>query len=395
VLYGHDYVPAIMRNLSATGALIDAVVDAPIGAAVLLDLGQRQLAMARVRRVMGARLGLEFEDPLVDDGRGGLRTRRRVPHQLIRQAGLPTMAVTTRVGGVAAQPEQLREQLGLPSPARLAAAAPATPPPTAGGTVEQLAQRYLAMLADDPQRRDQDRAYIARHLEPSLGRLPAGALSPHRIAGWLAAQGREDVPTRVIERLRFIASQLLCLAVHGGGEDAAAGAPAALFDRRDLVDRIVGLDEVRRLGAAAQTSGNVQLKNVLCLLLLTGLRVRELLNLRWEELDLTARRIRLRGGADRRDVEMSPAVAAMIEALPRVADAIWVLPNPHTGKPYRSLQESWAATLRRADLVDLELDDLRRGIVDEDDAVSEETIVALFNPAAAAEPGAPGARLAA
>ena len=379
VVFGRDYLPAIMRNLSSTGALVEVAVNAPPGALMVLDLGQRQIAMARVRRVAGTRYGLEFEDPLVDDGRGGLRTRRRVPHQLMRQAGLPAVVAKQAVAGV--DPEQLRARLGLPSAARLGAAGNtvtigrAGTGAGAGGSVADVARRYLTLLNADPQRRDQDRAYIADHLEPALGHLPAGALSPARIDRWLAAEQGRELPARILQRLRFIASQVLGMAVHDAGASGEGGAQATLFDRRDLAERILDLDEARRLGAAAQGSANAHLKLVLCLLLLTGLRLREILQLRWEEVDLTGRRFRLGAGA-----AMSDTVATLLARLPRLDGVDWVLANPQTGKPYRSLQEGWAATLRRADLSDVELEDLRHGVLDEDGVADEDAVVALFLP---------------
>ena len=100
----HDdfYYPAVLRNLSATGALIDGLEDVPLDTRFVLYFGEGQLEVATVRRVIGEQLGLEFDKTLVNDGTGGLCTRTRIsPYDLI-SAGLPhdfeTSAVRAPIG---------------------------------------------------------------------------------------------------------------------------------------------------------------------------------------------------------------------------------------------------------------------------------------------------------
>lgn len=78
-----------MRNLSRTGCLIEGLVDVPLGIQFVVDFGEGQLAVARVRRSGGSLQGLEFEMPLVDDGAGGLCTRNRVSPYVLAAAGMP------------------------------------------------------------------------------------------------------------------------------------------------------------------------------------------------------------------------------------------------------------------------------------------------------------------
>lgn len=83
--HNHRY-QVVIRNLSATGALIEGLLDVPIGTNFVIDLGDGQLAVSTVRRSNGNKQGIEFEEPLVDDGSGGLCTARRVSRYLIAAA---------------------------------------------------------------------------------------------------------------------------------------------------------------------------------------------------------------------------------------------------------------------------------------------------------------------
>jgi hypothetical protein len=88
----HRY-EVMMRNLSRTGCLVEGLVDVPRGTPFVVDFGEGQLAVATVRRSAGSTQGLEFEQPLVDDGAGGLCTRNRVSPYVLAQAGMPLQAL--------------------------------------------------------------------------------------------------------------------------------------------------------------------------------------------------------------------------------------------------------------------------------------------------------------
>jgi diguanylate cyclase (GGDEF)-like protein len=79
----------VIRNISVTGALMEGLVDVPVGTRFVLDFGEGQLAVATVRRSEGNQQGVEFEERLVSDGNGGLCTRHRVSQYMLSLAGLP------------------------------------------------------------------------------------------------------------------------------------------------------------------------------------------------------------------------------------------------------------------------------------------------------------------
>ncbi len=84
----HRY-DAVLRNLSQTGAMIEGIHDIPKGTDLVLDLGDGQLAVAKVRRSEEATQGVEFETPLVSDGAEGFCTRHRISPYALAAAGMP------------------------------------------------------------------------------------------------------------------------------------------------------------------------------------------------------------------------------------------------------------------------------------------------------------------
>lgn len=89
VIHEDHYYQVTLRNISRTGALIEGLLEVPVGAELVLDLGGGQLAVAKVVRSNVASQGIEFETPLISDGANGLCTRHRISPYVLAAAGLP------------------------------------------------------------------------------------------------------------------------------------------------------------------------------------------------------------------------------------------------------------------------------------------------------------------
>jgi EAL domain-containing protein (putative c-di-GMP-specific phosphodiesterase class I) len=79
----------VIRNLSATGAFIEGLLDVPVGTRFVIDFGEGQLVTATVRRSMRHQQGVEFEQ---DDGQ---RRQWRAVH------AAPRFALSDRSGRAA------------------------------------------------------------------------------------------------------------------------------------------------------------------------------------------------------------------------------------------------------------------------------------------------------
>jgi diguanylate cyclase (GGDEF)-like protein len=122
-------------------------------------------------------------------------------------------------------------------------------------------------------------------------------------------------------------------------------------------------DAVQRLVQASRESHNTQLKHVVELLVLTGARQRELLEARWEHIDLdkgvwfipdaTTRKLRT--------VRLPAQAADIIRDLARFEECPNLIVNPATRQPYRSFASSWDTARKKAGLPTVEIDELRNG----------------------------------
>ena len=86
----------VIRNLSVSGALIEGLLNVPLGTKFVIDFGEGQLVVATVCRSKEHQQGIEFEQRMVSDGNGGLCTSHRVSPYLVAAAGLSVPNLTTR-----------------------------------------------------------------------------------------------------------------------------------------------------------------------------------------------------------------------------------------------------------------------------------------------------------
>ncbi len=86
----------------------------------------------------------------------------------------------------------------------------------------------------------------------------------------------------------------------------------------------------------------------------------EILNLRWGEVDLAADELRLPDTkTGPRTISLSPEVARVLAAIPRVDGNPFVIPGKTKGKAMRNLNDPWDIVCTRAGLENLRLHDAR------------------------------------
>ncbi len=132
-------------------------------------------------------------------------------------------------------------------------------------------------------------------------------------------------------------------------------------DANNHVERFLSPAETLRLKEAVDASPNPMLKHIVALLLLTGCRKRELLDAKWEEVNLgkKVRRIPTSKTGKPRHVPLSEDAIAVLKATPRFGQCPFIVPNPETLKPFLSIYHSWDTARRASRLPDLRMHDLR------------------------------------
>ncbi len=194
--------------------------------------------------------------------------------------------------------------------------------------------------------------------------------SPYMLAT-LGLSGNYGDALTTLDPLRAGTLDLLAerLGLRGFGSGLGAAGERAAMTAMSLNTGKVGShpglarDDVVRLVEAARSSANPQLRNVVELLIHTGVRQRELMEARWEHVDLDGGVWHVPDAASRkpRTVRLTAPATALIRALPRFEGCPHLIVNPGTRQPYRSFASSWDTARRKAKLPAVELDELRHG----------------------------------
>lgn len=296
-------------------------------------------------------------------------------------SGSKVYVVQTRAGGQAAKrvtvgrhgvitAEEARRRAAL-IVARIKAGeeAVAEPPPAKharGPSVADLARVYLDEHVPPrckPDTAVRYRIFVDRHILPALGDLPALAVEPAQVTALHHALSA--TPSAANGAVRTLSRIYDAAADRGLVPEGGNPCRFVVKYRERGRERFLTEGELRRLGrvlAEAETGKGPSVHAVAAirLLLLTGCRRNEILTLRWEEVDLAARELRLRDSkTGARTVPLSPEAVGVLAGIPRVAGHPFVIPGRVAGRPMADLNTPWRIVRERAGLEDVRLHDLR------------------------------------
>ena len=285
---------------------------------------------------------------------------RKVYIAQARAKGKAAQRVTVAPHGVIS-PEEARRRAAL-IVSRIKAGEEPVPEPLSatlakGPTVADIARRYLedhVAVRCRPATAGLYRTVVDKYLIPRLGKLPALAVDHARVTELHhALRDKPVMANKVVETLSRIYN-----AAEDKGLIPEASNPCGLVvkNRERKRERFLTPDEFRRLGRALKEVTGCRRVSpysvaALRLLILTGCRKREILHLRWEQVDLEAAELRLpTTKTGPRTVSLSPRAVGVLESIPRLADSPWVIPGMVEGRPMRNVDEAWGVVceLRRA-----------------------------------------------
>jgi integrase len=254
--------------------------------------------------------------------------------------------------------QRLRSEVVLGGdPAAAKAEARATP------TFAEIAEQHITYARLHLRSYDDVESIHRIHLLPKFGKKRVTEITRPAVSQFLAEKRASGLAPVTVEKIRVIMGRCYQLAAQEGVPGCDKN-PCRGIKRPQLVfarERFLTAEEAARLKAAAASSRNTQLKPIVELLLLTGARKRELLDAKWEHVDLGRRQWLIptsKTGRPRR-VPISQAAVDVIEALPRFDGCPWLIPNPATREPYTCLKSAWREAIKKAKLPGLRIHDLR------------------------------------
>ena len=233
-------------------------------------------------------------------------------------------------------------------------------------TLAGLAERFMRTYAErrlKPGSVVEYRTMLDKYILPALGGMALSEVGRAEISAF--HHGMRGMPSRANTSLHVL-SRMFTLAeawdLVPPGRNPCRGTP--LYKTRSR-ERFLTTQEYRCLGQAlteAEADGSnwPPAIQAIRLLLLTGCRVSEILNLEWDDVDRTAGVLRLKDAkSGPRMVPLTNPVRRVLDTLPRKQGEPWVILGQKPGRNLRSLQYYWRPIRERAGLDDVRIHDLR------------------------------------
>jgi integrase len=252
-------------------------------------------------------------------------------------------------------------------------------------TVKDLAERFLAEHAGAKRRESTHESYeivLRRHVLPKLGSRKANSVTHADIAALhLSMKKTPYQANRTVAVLGSMYSFAIKRGVVAGETNPARRIEKFREERRE---RFLTLEEIERLGAVLEIAATEGIEWVepsgpasrhrpkaatrtviaapavaaIRLLLLTGARLREILDLTWSDVDLSRGLLLLPASkTGRKTIYLGRDAVAVFASLERLGP--YVIPGDHPNRPRSDLKRPWAAISRAAGLEDVRLHDLR------------------------------------
>jgi excisionase family DNA binding protein len=196
-------------------------------------------------------------------------------------------------------------------------------------------------------------------LEPFFKDIYLDEVTPLLVQKCLAWRLKSGNSKSTVNRYLALLKKMFSLAIEEGFLETNPAAKIKKSSEKDcLKERILTEDEEARLKNASYAV----LRSVICVALNTGMRHGEILNLKWDQVDLEAQTLRVKKtkSGRPRTIPLNPPLLEELRKLrSQNGHGPYLFPNPDTGKPLRSMKTSFGAACRRAGITGLRFHDLR------------------------------------
>lgn len=236
----------------------------------------------------------------------------------------------------------------------------------AASTVADFSERYIAEHAEvkkRPRSVESDKTLLRLHINPTLGRKKLASIVRADVAA--LHQSMHDRPGAANRTLALI-SKMMNLAEKWGLRPDGSN-PCRHVEKypERRMERFLSVGELGELGEVlteAERTGTERQSVIAAirLLIFTGARLGEILNLQWDHVDLERSCLRLpesKTGA--KVIHLNAPALEVLNSIERQDDSPWAITGRVKGKPLVNLRKPWYRIRKKAGLDDLRLHDLR------------------------------------
>jgi len=226
-------------------------------------------------------------------------------------------------------------------------------------TFRELAERYLLWI-NGRQRSIRVKGYIIKQLLETFGSLPLRKFSTALVEQLQTDNINRGLKPSSNNKVLSVLKAMFTKAVDWEmveAETLKRVRKAKLLPDNSKRLRYLSKQECQEL----INSCDPHLRPIVITALNTGMRKGEILNLKWDNVDLRHGFILLdkTKNNERREIPINDTLRSTLTNIPRRLDVPYVFYDPLTGKPYQDVKRSFATALRKAKILDFHFHDLR------------------------------------
>lgn len=236
-----------------------------------------------------------------------------------------------------------------------------------GISVAELCDKFMREYSPTRHKertRESYQGYIDKWINPAIGMLKVQAVARHDIVKF-HQHITEKAPYTANRVLAMLSKMFNMSEAWGFRDDRTNPCYHVPKNPESKKERFLSNKEFARLGVVLDQQEKLQVEmpsaiNAIRLLLYTGCRLREILNLKWEYVDFEESCFKLpdsKTGAKR--VYFSPQVKEVLENIERVENNPYVLVGIVPGKQFHNIYKPWHRIRALAELGDIRIHDLR------------------------------------
>lgn len=232
-------------------------------------------------------------------------------------------------------------------------------------SLSSFAERYLKEYSELHKKASsarEEKRLLEKIILPQLGRLRVGEIERADIAR--VHRSLKDTPYQA-NRCLALLSHMFNIA-QDWGVRADTPNPCLRIKRYDEEprERFLSQEELSKLGNAlnqAETADeSLYVTNAIRLLVFTGARLNEILTLKWDDVDLEARLLRLSDSkTGKKSIALAAPATEILTNLPRMQNNPFVICGRNAGEHLVNLQKPWRRIRKMASLEDVRIHDLR------------------------------------
>ncbi|MEN6625413.1 MAG: site-specific integrase [Candidatus Sumerlaeia bacterium] len=232
-------------------------------------------------------------------------------------------------------------------------------------TMKQLAERYMkdhAKIRKKPQSIYNDQRFIDKFIIPQMGARKVQEFTRQDIAKFHTSLS--DTPYQANRVLTLLSTMFNLSEIWGERPDGSNPCRRVSRFPEKACERYLSPEELKRIGKTLKEIEDEKSEpqvaiDALRLLILTGARKSEILNLKWSEVDLKSGLLRLEDSkTGSKVIYLNLAAIDILKKIKR--DPVWVIPSERRDdKPFNGLYKIWERVREKAQVPDLRIHDLR------------------------------------